>query len=100
MARERSKDEILNEAVFAINQVARWYGPGFSGSGLVELKEMLSQMPLRCDSTWRVDYDDDDVLDFRSIIELGLLEAGVTMSKQEFAEEFRDTIARANGEQD
>lgn len=55
MARDRTKDEILDQLVYAVACVARHYGPGLSAEGLADIRQKLSLDNWWCDSTWRVD---------------------------------------------
>ncbi len=56
MARDRSKEEILDQMVWAVACVARHYGPGLSASGLRGLRqELASSGPYWCDGEWRSD---------------------------------------------
>lgn len=56
MARDRTNDEILDQAVYAVACVAHHYGPGFSAEGLADVRRLLTELgPWGCDSSWRVD---------------------------------------------
>lgn len=57
---ERTVEQILNEAVFAVALVARHYGSGFSADGLVAVRELLSHLPWHADTCYRVDVDEGD----------------------------------------
>jgi hypothetical protein len=64
MARERTKDEILDQLVYAVNCVARHYGPGLSAEGLKDIRDKFAEDNWWCDSTWRVDTEDEPNPDF------------------------------------
>lgn len=55
MARDRSKDEILDQLVYAVAAVARHYGPGLSTEGLRDIRKKLDEDDWWCDARWRVD---------------------------------------------
>jgi hypothetical protein len=55
MARERTKEEILDQAVYAVARVVNHYGPALNAEGLQHLRYLLSDIDYWCDSTWRVD---------------------------------------------
>lgn len=66
---ERTRNQILNQAVYAVACVARHYGPGFNDNGLQEVRELLSEMPWDTDSSFRVDRQEDDpFIDFHQRI--------------------------------
>lgn len=66
---ERTRDQILDEAVHTVACVAHHYGPGFSETGLQEVRKLLSEMPWDTDSTFRVDCQEDDpFIDFHQRI--------------------------------
>lgn len=69
MARERTHDEILDEMCFAVNRVARHYGPSLSQDGLIELRKRLDGMgKWWCDATWMVDAIEGEEPDFHELI--------------------------------
>ena len=62
---ERSKEQILDQAVFAVQCVSRHYGSGFSEEGLQELRKLLNEFPWWTDACYSCDvYDDDPYADF------------------------------------
>ena len=66
---ERTEEQILDEAVYAVACVARHYGPGFNERGLAHVRELLSQVNFSTDSCFRVDvYEDDEFVDFHQRI--------------------------------
>ena len=66
---ERSEDQILDQAVYAVACVARHYGPGLNEYGLAHLRECLSKLVIFTDACYTVDvYDDDPYADFSSRI--------------------------------
>lgn len=64
MAKERSKMQIIDEVIFAVQSVAQHYGPGFNTEGLVEIRKFLETMSWFCDSTWRCNVEDGPCIDF------------------------------------
>lgn len=66
---ERTRDQILDQAVHAVACVARHYGPGFNENGLLLIRERLSEMPWHTDSCFRVDrQEDESFIDFHQRI--------------------------------
>lgn len=67
---DRTKDQILDQVVYAVQCVAVHYGPAFSADGLQELRKILGEFSdWRTDSTFRVDVlDDDEFVDFHQRI--------------------------------
>ena len=57
---DRTKEQILNQAIYAVACVARHYGGGFSAEGLQDVRRLLSKMPWGTDSGYRVDVSDED----------------------------------------
>lgn len=55
MARDRSKDEILDQMMYAIQCVTRHYGEGLSPYGLKKIRDCLAEKNWCCDAEWRVD---------------------------------------------
>jgi hypothetical protein len=56
MARDRSKDEILDQVMYAIQSVTHHYGPNFRPEGLKEIRDYLNNSyDFWCDANWRVD---------------------------------------------
>lgn len=53
MARDRSKDEIVDQMLFAVACVANHYGPALSPGGLVGVREQLASHNWWCDAEWR-----------------------------------------------
>jgi hypothetical protein len=66
---ERTTDQILDQAVYAVQCVSRHYGPEFNAEGLRTVRELLSQLPWFTDSCFRVDcHEDDPFIDFHQRI--------------------------------
>lgn len=67
---ERTKEQILDQAVYALALVKCHYGPRWNEIGLKEIRELLSQFSLwDTDSCYRVDcYEDDTYIDFEQRI--------------------------------
>lgn len=61
MARNRTKEEILDQAVYAAATVARFYGPGFNQEGLAHLRLVLSSLPWSCDASYLTDVEEGPV---------------------------------------
>jgi hypothetical protein len=62
---DRTKDQILDQAVYAIASLHRHYGPGLTAEGLQHVRKLLSEIGFCTDSCYRVDvYDDDPLADF------------------------------------
>lgn len=60
MARTRTKDEILDQLIYAIACVARHYGPGLSADGLKHYRDLLARDDWWCDATWTCDVLEDE----------------------------------------
>lgn len=65
---ERSKEQILDQVVFAVAEVVRHYGPGFSGDGLRSARHLLSFLSLRTDQGYREREEGHVFADFRNRI--------------------------------
>ena len=62
---KRTKEQILDQAVYAAACVARHYGPGFNSDGVALLREKLSELPWYTDAEYWVDvYPGDEFEDF------------------------------------
>lgn len=59
MARERTHDEILDQAVYAIEAVHRHYGSGLSIEGLEQVRKALKDINFSCDPDWQEEPDID-----------------------------------------
>jgi len=51
----RTKDQILDQAVHAVQCVSRHYGPGFNELGLTKVRDMLSTLLWWADAEFLVD---------------------------------------------
>lgn len=65
----RTKEQILDQAVYALQCVSCHYGSAFNEDGLQELRSLLAKMPWYVDSGYICDvYEDDPNADFASRI--------------------------------
>jgi len=55
---ERTKEQILEEAVYAVACVVQHYGPELNEEGLDEVRELLSNIDFSTDATYRVDVNE------------------------------------------
>jgi hypothetical protein len=61
----RTREQILEEAVRAVQAVAYHYGPGFNEDGIRYLRKALGEFPWFTDSCYSVDvHEDDEYVDF------------------------------------
>lgn len=66
---DRTQEQVLDEAVYAVACVAWHYGPGLSKIGLQEMRKLLKSFNFHTDSCFRVDVQEDEKhVDFRSRI--------------------------------
>ena len=66
---DRTKDQILKEAVYAVACVAHHYGPALNEEGLQEIHNLLLRVDFHTDATYRVDvFENDEFADFHSRI--------------------------------
>jgi hypothetical protein len=66
---ERTTDQILDEAVYAVACVAHHYGPGLNEEGLRYTRELLSKLYLFMDAEFRCDMEEtDEFVDFHNRI--------------------------------
>jgi hypothetical protein len=66
---DRTSDQILDQAVYALACIHDHYGPGLNENGLRELRKLLSNDKYFCDSSYICDvYEDDPYVDFASRI--------------------------------
>ncbi len=65
----RTKEQILEEAVYAVACVAHHYGTAFNEEGLQEIRNLLSKVDFHTDTTYRIDvFEDDKFVDFHNRI--------------------------------
>lgn len=65
---DRTRDEILDQAVYTVACVAHHYGPGYSDDGLQVLRESLDRLIFCTDVSFRERYDHEPYIDFVSRI--------------------------------
>lgn len=66
---DRTPEQILDEAVYAVTCVHDHYGPGLNEHGLRELRKLLATHKYFCDSGFICDvYEDDPHVDFHTRI--------------------------------
>lgn len=64
----RSKEQILDEVIYAINCVSYHYGPCFNQEGLKDLREKLKDIDFWADAEYMGRYEDEDFIDFHERI--------------------------------
>ena len=63
---DRTQDQVLDEAVYAMACVSEHYGPGLSKIGLQEMRKLLKSFNFHTDACFRIDVsEDDEHVDFR-----------------------------------
>ena len=66
---ERTKEQILDQAVYALALVKCHYGPRWNENGLREVRELLSKLIWQTDACYTVYcYEDDPYIDFEQRI--------------------------------